>query len=652
MPDRKDELKKARANARPAIAGAAKPEKPAPAPKPAKVKVREQKEWTRTEPPILPEDCPVLCLGRDKRRYAIIDSNGQFLEIEVNQLSSDGLADLFAHPKSFAWLWSNFPKFDKNGYQIGWDKERAKLAVMMACASKGPFNFEHRVRGEGAWRDDDGRLHWHLGDRVLVVEPDQLPVYETSTLVHGYVYPKGARQPVPAEKRDPDAAAVKDLFKLLQRWHWSREKEDPALDARMMLGWLGCAIIGGALGWRPALWLRGPRGAGKSTLLLLLYYVLGGDGSAIKATDASSAGIFTALRNRSIPVLVDEAEPRAGDSRHMDNVISLARAASSGGDILRSGANLESRTYSARASFLFSSINVPHLETADLTRIVMLRILAMVKGAGDLVLDPEQLAIAGAQIRRVLVDSWHVWPRILSAWRHHFMGKHELEARVADTWGSVLAMADLMLNAESYLAGDMPAAEHLEKWTKPIADEVKAMLEERGTDHDKVVKHLLTSKIETWARGQQWPFETIVAIAAGWAIPGDMGELPEDLTRQHRANSFLVTNGFKVIRATPPASKDEAAPAPPANWYLACHKDHRGAKKLFEDTIYKNNGHLQQLEQVPGAYSSRQRFAAGQRDPAVMVPIAYLLGDAPAPASSPPTPPIGDEIPPATMEPA
>ena len=607
--------------------------KPPPLP-PADDDDDQETRWFRTDPPVLPHDCPVICLGRDKRRYAFIDSNRQFVEVEVNQLSSDGLADLFAEPKSFAWLWEKFPKFNKDRQQIGWDKERAKIAVMQACAHAGPFNFEQRVRGEGAWRDNEGRLHWHLGDRVLVVETNGTLVYETSPLVYGYVYPQGSKQPQPAEKRDAGGAAIKALFALMKRWHWSR---DPDLDARMMLGWIGCAIIAGALGWKPAMWLQGPRGSGKTTLQLIMRYVMGGDGALIQASDASSAGIYTALRNRAIPVLVDEAEPKKGDNRHIENVIGLARAATNGSRILRSGSNHESREFTANACFGFSSIQIPALETADRTRMVMLRLQPAQKGAGDLHWEIEQLAEAGRQIRRILVDAWTTWPKLLSAWRNEFMGPHELEPRVADTWGSVLAMADLLLNAEERLADGGTDAAEISKWTAPVAIDVKEMLEQQGNDHDRVVDHLLTSTLDPWSRGQKYSCETLIAVAGSWASMGDLaGDLPAEMTAL-RANSGLVSNGLKVVKATRPPKPGETAND--EQQYLAIHKRHRGGNKIFEDTQWKDGGHLQQLEQVPGAFHSRQRFAAGKRDPCVMVPLRYLLEDPGAAAAPPPAPP-------------
>jgi hypothetical protein len=38
----------------------------------------------------------------------------------------------------------------------GWEADEARRDLFAACAYKGTFELEDRVRGRGAWRDDDG----------------------------------------------------------------------------------------------------------------------------------------------------------------------------------------------------------------------------------------------------------------------------------------------------------------------------------------------------------------------------------------------------------------------------------------------------------------------------------------------------------------
>jgi ABC-type multidrug transport system fused ATPase/permease subunit len=56
------------------------------------------------------------------------------------------------------------------------------------------------------------------------------------------------------------------LLQALQSWNWDRGE----LDARLALGWLMTALVGGALEQRPVVYVVGTEGAGKSTLQKLL----------------------------------------------------------------------------------------------------------------------------------------------------------------------------------------------------------------------------------------------------------------------------------------------------------------------------------------------------------------------------------------------
>ena len=47
------------------------------------------------------------------------------------------------------------------------------------------------------------------------------------------------------------------------------------------------------------------------------------------------------------------------------------------------------------------------------------------------------------------------------------------------------------------------------------------MLSEQGSDHDKVIEHMLSTKLEPWSRGVKWTFETVGSVDASPAIGSD-----------------------------------------------------------------------------------------------------------------------------------
>ena len=113
-------------------------------------------------------------------------------------------------------------------------------------------------------------------------------------------------------------------------------------------------MLGGALEWRPMVWVAGDKGTGKSTLQKVVKGVFG-RGGLIPAVDASAAGLWQSLGHSSLPVALDEVESEE-DNRRNNNLLKLARVAASGGQMLRGGSDHKQASFTVRSCFLFSSI--------------------------------------------------------------------------------------------------------------------------------------------------------------------------------------------------------------------------------------------------------------------------------------------------------
>lgn len=545
----------------------------------------------------LPANCPVQCLGLSGQTYYFMDSVGQFAELRRSEFGADGVGHLFALPAAQTWALNAFTRLSQNGIPLGLDKERLKMALMGKCAEIGIFDADNRVRQVGAWLDSKGRLVWHLGDRLLVIDARK-PFVVNPGLYDGYVYPRGPQQPAPADCTAAEAArSAAEILGTLERWIWKRGK----IDARIHLGWLGCALIGGALSWRPAEWINGDMGTGKSTLQTAVTIpVLGGEQAIVQASDASGAGIWQRLEHRSLPVILDEQEPK-GDNRQIQNVIALARQAASGGRILRGGADHGGKEFTARTSFQFSSILQPPLEPQDVTRLAMVDLLDLPKredGALDLPPMPPlaEMMQHGTNLRRMLTLRWQQWPSILAAWRAGIEAER-LSARMADTWGTLLAMADLLLNGHERETG-IPPAEEIATWCKALAPEIHSILTGSGRDHERMLQHLTTWAAEPWTKGQKLPIEVLVARAAGLQIESDIEAT--DLS-EIKAQTALATIGIKVVRIR---IDGEVQP------YVCLADRHQGLMRLFSGTKWGAGVWAQSAARVPGSLRSRQRFGA------------------------------------------
>src|SRR3546814_17620903 len=114
-----------------------------------------------------------------------------------------------------------------------------------------------------------------------------------------------------------------DILTLLHKWRW----KDPVA-ALLTLGFIVAAPIGGALHWRPHMWIVGPSGAGKSTLHLVIRKLMGP--WALKCADATEARLGQTM-NQDTPgdmfAEIETSEPNKGVLDNIASKASLARDA-------------------------------------------------------------------------------------------------------------------------------------------------------------------------------------------------------------------------------------------------------------------------------------------------------------------------------------
>lgn len=235
-------------------------------------------------------------------------------------------------------------------------------------------------------------------------------------------------------------------------------------------------------------WITGGPGTGKSTLRDAILDPLAG-GALVSIADATAAGIWQRLGWATLPVAVDELEAEA-DSRRQLNVVKLARLAASGGLVLRGGSDHKEAQFTARSAFLFSSILIPPLPPADRSRIVILELGSL----GDRPrpsIAPGRLTELGRLIRTRLVQGW---PRLeaLREWyrAEGWQGTPRLEARACDLYGTLLAVAEILLADDREELAHEPA-----QWLDLVRREA-AQIQGEARDEDECLAHLLSSIVQ------------------------------------------------------------------------------------------------------------------------------------------------------------
>jgi len=266
-------------------------------------------------------------------------------------------------------------------------------------------------------------------------------------------------------------------------------------------------------------------------------------GWLIKAADASAAGIYQPLKHDSLPVSLDELESES-DNRKGEAIMKLARVSASGDMILRGGDKHTGVQFRARSSFLFSAINPPPMETAEMSRMAFLVLKTLPAGQAEPVIDEEKMGRVGQRVMRKLLDNWHRFPTTLAAYKA-VLARAGHDGRGQATFGTLLACADLIIDGDAAALGLALAdnAAHLDVWGERLRPSTMIEYEGQSDNWRACMSHILTTPMDAWKGGTRTTIGGV--IERHWVL---------DMADQRRlsladANEALGSVGLKLIQA-------------------------------------------------------------------------------------------------------
>lgn len=438
----------------------------------------------------LPDDSPLRAVGKTGTTCIFLDALHQLSFADPRELGEAYLTDYFGADMDY--LRAYWPRYGKDGI-ITFSAEDCRRSIQRECADEGIWSDMEKVRGRGAWRASDGGLVLHCGDVVHIGGKMEDPGVHDGSVYPGRPHMQG---PALANEKLPVAhgeqAAAHKIYAMLKTWNFRRG----ALDARLFLGMMIAGFAGGALTWRPSGWITGESGCGKSTLIDLRRDIMGA--WSLNASNATAPSVYRAVEYDAIAVSLDEQENGKNGGRLAD-MIELARDAASGDMILRaSGKNSASVSFRARNCFLFSSINAAPLRNQDMNRMPQLELFKLSKDAVQPEWTLPQAKAWGRELLRRLMDNWPRWDDTLAAHRAE-LKKLGHDARGQNTFGVLLALADLVMSEHGYLSHDDARADDpdVEIWEslRPalLTEYVDAVDNWRAC-----VGHLLSSRPREW----------------------------------------------------------------------------------------------------------------------------------------------------------
>jgi hypothetical protein len=329
------------------------------------------------------------------------------------------------------YLRERYPRMRMGKPVEGFVADRARCEFMNACHIMGYWE-PTNIRSVGAWLGTDGDLILHRGDH-LFINGQMRPLGR----VGEYVYIPGAPLP-PLPKVREDMRQAEELLDRLERFGFARG----SFDALMLLGVICVGILSGALKFRPHCFIVGEMDVGKSTLQKLLRAVFGANGF-VEITDATAAGIWQALKNRSVPIGYDEFEAEA-DPKRQDRVVALARQANTGGLLRRGSSAHGAMEFPILSPFICSSIIAPPLNAADASRFLVL-IMNKVPFLRPL-FSVDGLNAWGSELTAVLADRWKLLNDSVLPELHALMTTQGYSGRLIDLYGTLLGLVSVALS--------------------------------------------------------------------------------------------------------------------------------------------------------------------------------------------------------------
>lgn len=548
-----------------------------------------------------PEDCPVEPLGINGDDVFFLDQKRQLRVLKAEKLNQGTIRTLFGDAGDLKYTyWPRYSKPDDKGlyYLVGWRPEQAADVLYNEAARRGIWDVFDRVRGPGGWQDEDGKLVMHCGDLVY---------HDGTALTPGqigrHVYPSAPAKPHPLSEKVTGAHAD-ELLAILKTWEWRRPEVDPYL----LLGWMAAAMLGGALKWRPLVWITGDKATGKSTLHDVMKAIMG-PGGLVSSTDASAAGLWQTVGHASLPVALDEIEAEE-DNRKAQNIIKLARQAASGGQTLRGGSDHKNASFTVRSCFMFSSILIPPMLGQDVSRMAVLQ-LDKLSSALPPTLDPKHMERIGAALRARLIQQWPRLQGLMHTWKAT-LAKAGHSGRSADQFGTLLACCDLLRLDE------LPHHDSLSMWSELLDRSKLAECEDDSADHERCTSFLLSSQMDFFRHGERRTIGSWIQQAAG----RDKGRNTEpEIDDARRA---LGNIGLKIMYLPMPSGS-------PGTWQvLLIANDHQGLSAVFKDSHWAgrsgaNGVWVQAFRRIKGNYPDQQRFN-GEKKRCTAVPLDEILG--------------------------
>jgi hypothetical protein len=508
-----------------------------------------------------------------------------------------GQAELLKLAPRAHW-WATYPVRDEHGHVIRCDWNEAASELIEAANHAGVFEPE-QTRGRGVW-DDDGRVVWHLGDR-LEVDGLETPLTELHS-AHQYGLLPSLAIDLKVEPLDDDHGSK--ILQVLKDCGWQRPS-----DHLHLAGFVVLSNVGGALRKRPGLQVTSPYGSGKSdTIENSINPLQAGLGRI--STGSTEAGIRQLIGRDALPCTVDESE--AEDGRKREAQLRLVRYSFDGIPQVKGTPSGDPITFCLRSSLALAGINAPITNPADLSRMAVIgrRTLPADRWAAVSQRRAEVITMEiGQRLIRRTVSNLPVLLANITTFGLVIGGQipGNESGRAGDTYGALLAGAHHLTSTK--MLSKSEALTWLDSVDWSFSDTATADTDRTaGAEGRQCLEYLLANEMPWIDRDDR------DGPSTGTITVRELVELARNsLAAPRKGKAAHEALGRKGIRTT-----DEG---------LAVARSAPAIQGVFDSTKWKQGGHADRLLEIDGTTRTNgtMRFPQGGSHRAVVVPWAAVV---------------------------
>lgn len=494
---------------------------------------------------------------------------------------------------------------DRSNHISGQVIDTAQNAICRQAARKGPFDMK-LLRGRGIWRHDDGSIIVNTGRAIVNSNGEEKLLNEWKSR---YVYTAG-RVLDGWKSRPMRDGESHEIMKLLFKLRFGSRN-----DVYMLAGWIVCAMVSGALHWRPHLWLIGSKGIGKTWVKNgVLAKLIGTSNMTSVSSGTSAAGIMSQSASASLPIIYDEAESdKRSESQLISEMMRIMRIASDDGqEVVKGTRTGGSRTSSITASILFISTAKNWLSPAEASRVTQITLEGMPDTETDKLEEVRRFQETIQPMAANLLSDDFCGRFRSRVWRNagavsentkvfaNLIGKKMLNQRIGDQIGALLAGSYLIAGSTDVISESVA-----NEWIKDIGFSMQEM-GHGHIDHPDESKDALDTILMTKVR-QAYGAD----ITIGELLKDDCSPVPVKPEEKEDRKRALSMHGIIVAGEVIHLSTNRAI------W-----------SQVLRNTRFENVNIVDYLRRLPGVRSSRSvRRFGGVSTRMIIVPLSVMVPD-------------------------